>query len=117
MVQSANWFNFCWTKPRFSLCYVDTDLVEIVLQEELLQDVGEFRQGGVALLVELDQLGGPQPVVHVEADVHADVGLAVSHLDYGHLRQASNESPIISRSSIATKLPHKLDQLIESNFT
>ena len=58
-----------------------------MLQQELLEDVGEFGEGGVALLVELDQLGGPQPVVHVEADVHADVGLAVSHLDNGHLQQ------------------------------
>ena len=65
-----------------------TDLVEIVLQQELLEDVGEFRQGRVPLLVELDQLGGPQPVVHVEADVHADVGLAIRHLHYGNLQES-----------------------------
>ena len=65
-------------------------LVEIVLEEELLEDVGELGEGGVALLVELDQLGGAQPVVHVEADVHADLRLAVSHLHDRHLRERGN---------------------------
>ena len=63
-----------------------THLVEIVLEEELFEDVGEFGEGGVALLVQLDQLGGAQPVVHVEADVHADLRLTVSHLHDRHLR-------------------------------
>ena len=60
-----------------------------MLQEELLEDVGKFGEGGVALLVELDQLGGAQTVVHVEADVHADVRLAVRHLHDGHLQNST----------------------------
>ena len=70
----------------FTVAVLLAHLVEIVLEEELLEDVGEFGEGGVALLVQLDQLGGAQPVVHVEADVHADLRLAVGHLHDRHLR-------------------------------
>ena len=79
-----------------------------MLQQELLEDVGEFGEGGVALLVELDQLGGPQPVVHVEADVHADVGLAVGHLDDGHLHETTRERLL---SSDMAKLCVKFDMI------
>ena len=55
-------------------------LIEIALQEELFKDVDELGQGGEGLLVELDELGRPEAVGHVEADVHLDPGYSVRQL-------------------------------------
>lgn len=64
----------------------NTNLVEISLQEELLEDVDEFWHGRKPFFEVLDQLHGPQAVDHVEADVDLDVRQAIRQFDDRHLR-------------------------------
>lgn len=65
-----------------------THLIEISLKKKLLENIDEFGEGGEELLEELDELRGADAVVHVVADVHLDVGLAVRHFDDGDLKDS-----------------------------
>ena len=61
------------------------DLIEVPLKEELLEDEDELGEDRVASLVLFDELSAPHSIVHVEADVHLHLRVAVGQLHDRHL--------------------------------